>query len=63
MAIKNTMTIKPVRYKKDRKGNKIPVYRAGIRDNNKYAKLTPREQRDNRHIDDENYDPTKPKEK
>jgi hypothetical protein len=60
MAIKNTMTLKPVRYKKDKKGNLIPVYRSGQRDTNKYAKLTPREKRDARHVNDKGYDPTKP---
>ncbi len=57
MAVKNIMSIKPVRYKTDKKGNKIPVYRGGIRDTNKYAKKTPRERRDEANIGNKNYKP------
>ncbi len=63
MTVKSTMTIKPTHYITDKKGKKIAVFRGGQRDTNKYAKLTPREKRDNRHIDDKNYDPTKPERK
>ncbi len=57
MAVKNMMSIKPVRYKKDKKGNLIPVYRAGYRDTNKYAKKSPRQKRDEANIGNKNYNP------
>jgi len=60
MAIKQMTTVKPVRYKKDKKGNLIPVYRAGWKDTNKYAKKSARQQRDEANIGNKNYDPDKP---
>ncbi len=59
MAITQLKSIKPVRYMIDKKGNKIPVYRGGIRDTNKYAKKTPRERRDEANIGNKNYKPDK----
>jgi len=57
MAVKNMMTLEPVRYKTDRKGNKIPVYRAGIRDTNKHAKKTPSEIRHEENLGNKKYKP------
>lgn len=57
MTFKNTITIKPTHYITDKKGKKIAVFRAGVRDTNKYAKLTPREKRDEANIGNKDYKP------
>ena len=54
--MKKMITIKPVRYQKDSKGNLIPVYRQGYRETNKYAKKTPQQIEDEKHIGDKNYE-------
>lgn len=59
MSIKQLISIKPVRFKLDRKGNKIPVYRAGYRDTNKYAKKSARQKRDEANIGNKDYNPDK----
>ena len=61
MAIKNMMTVKPVRFITDKKGNKIPVYRGGTRDTNKYAKKSPREKQNEANIGNKKYNPDDPK--
>jgi hypothetical protein len=55
MSIKKLITIEPVKYKVDKKGNKIPVYRSGIKDTNKYAKRGPGEQRDLDNLNNRSY--------
>ena len=55
MSVRQLITIEPVGYKVDKKGNKIPIYRAGTRDTNKYAKRTKREQEMIDNIGNRNY--------
>lgn len=57
MGIKKLSTISPTHYKTDRKGNKIPVYRGGILDQNKYAKKTPFEKQIDRNMGNPEYKP------
>ena len=60
MAVKQMRTMKPVRFIIDKKGNKIPIYRAGSRDTNRYAKKSPSEKRNEANIGNRNYDPNNP---
>ena len=57
MSIKNLTTINPVRYQKDKRGNLIPVFRAGQLDKNKYAKLTPHERHNKEQLGNKDYKP------
>ena len=57
MAVKNMSTIKPVRYKTDKNGNKIAVFRGAIRSTNKYDKKTPKELEREANIGNANYKP------
>ena len=43
MSVKQLSTISPTHYITDKKGNKIAVFRGGIRHTNKYDKKTPKE--------------------
>jgi hypothetical protein len=57
MAVKHISTIKPTHYKTDKKGNKIAVFRGGIRHTNKYDKKTPKEIERDENMGNEDYNP------
>ena len=57
MAIKQLSTIKPVRYKIDKLGRKIPVYRGGIMHTNKYDKKSKKEKEREANLGNANYKP------
>ncbi|RKZ94132.1 MAG: hypothetical protein DRQ40_06455 [Gammaproteobacteria bacterium] len=57
MSIKNLSTIKPVRYKLDKKGNKIAIFRGGITHTNKYDKKTPKELEREANMNNPDYKP------
>ena len=57
MSVKNTRSIKPTRIQYDKNGKPIQVFRGGIKDNNKYARKTPREKRDDANMGNANYNP------
>jgi len=57
MSIKNLITIEPTKIKRDKKGKPIAVYRAGIRDTNKYARKTPMEKEMEANLGNKDYKP------
>lgn len=59
MATKKLITISPTKVIRDKKGNPINVYRAGIKDTNKYARKTPSEIRNEENMGNKDYKPTK----
>jgi hypothetical protein len=59
MSVKQLTTITPTRYKTDKKGNKIAVFRGGIMHTNKYDKKTPKELERERNLGNAKYKPEK----
>ena len=59
MAVKQLTTIKPTRYKTDKLGNKIAVFRGGIMHTNKYDKKTHKEKEREANLGNANYRPKK----
>ena len=59
MSVSKVSSIKPVRYKTDKNGNKIAVFRGGIVDNNKYARKTPFEKEIDANMGNKDYKPSK----
>ena len=60
MSIKQLTTLKPVRYKTDKKGNRIAVFRGGIKHTNKYDKKSPKELQREANMGNKKYDPNDP---
>lgn len=57
MSVKRMRTIKPTHYITDKKGNKIAVFRGGIKDTNKYARKTDRQLKDEANENNREYKP------
>jgi len=57
MSIKNISTLEPTHYITDKKGNKIAVFRGGIRSSNKYDKKSPKELERERNMGNKKYNP------
>lgn len=61
MSTKRLISIKATRTKLDKNGKPINVYRGGLLDRNKYARLTPSEKADREHLNDPGYVPERAK--